>query len=432
MNNNSLEHFNEELIAKCVVKYGTPLYLYSENAMIGKCRQFKNMPSAFGVTPFYAMKANPNMNLLRLFLSQGFGIDASTFNEVRRALAAGIPHCKISLTSQEVVTNLEELAEWLFKGLQYNICSLTQIKTLIQMKNSSQYEYSIRLHPGIGSGESATRNTGNKYACFGIHQSNLKETIKLLEDNNLSITKAHIHIGSGADPGVWTQAIDVVLDLVDQFFPEATTVNLGGGFKEARMPNEIPVNIRELGEAAKSKFLEFSQKTNRKLKMEVEPGTFITANAGLLITKVIDIKKTGEDGFIFAILDGGMESNIRPALYNSKHPFYVYDNSGKLVFQEGVCQKREKQNLILVGSCCETGDSFCYEDGHITEISLCELEIGDYVVVGGCGAYCSSMSPFNYNSRTQIPEILIKNKDQVFLIRKRQEIAQIVENEILL
>jgi diaminopimelate decarboxylase len=165
--------------------------------------------------------------------------------------------------------------------------------------------------------------------------------------------------------------------------------------------------------------------------MEIEPGTFIAANCGYVIAKVLDKKQT--DGFRFIILDGGMDVIARPLMYGSRHPFYVLSKDGRLLSSEfdGEPRDRTPYEAIVVGRCCESGDSLCLDEhSNIVPRRMAEPDIGDLVVVGGAGAYCSSMAPFNYNSHMQAPEVLLARDGQIKLIRKRQTLRQIVANEL--
>ncbi|MCL2486939.1 MAG: hypothetical protein FWE86_04995, partial [Oscillospiraceae bacterium] len=287
----------------------------------------------------------------------------------------------------------------------------------------------VRIHPGVGAGESASRNTGDKYSCFGIHLSDLDRALGYAKDKGVVLDHVHVHIGSGGDPVAWRSNIDLELSVIEKNFPDALTVNFGGGLKEARVPGEISADISALGEYAKDKIEGFYERTGRKLKMEIEPGTYVVANAGFAVTRVIDKKKTGDDGFNFIVLNGGVEINARPLLYGSRHPFYVVSQSGELLFSE-FGESESDYKAVLVGKCCESGDSQCLTEGgmNITR-GLAEPEIGDFVVIGGTGAYCSSMSPMNYNSHLQVAEALYTRDSELREIRLRQTLAQLIANE---
>jgi len=421
-------------VVEAALVYGTPLYIYDETVILEKIEEVCNMPNAFGLEVRYAMKANSNMALLQLICNHGLHLDLSSMNEGRRAHLAGIGYDKMMLTAQEVPVGeeREDLEKMIQEGLKYNVCSLRQLELIADFASKNQIDLSIRIHPGIGAGESSTRNTGSKYACFGIHLMNINEALKLAKDKKIHFDQIHVHIGSGGDPQQWRANIDRELGFVEEYFPDVRTVNLGGGFKEARMPDEIGADIQELGKYAKQKFREFYKQTGRKLCMAVEPGTHTVTNSGYIITSVIDKKRTGHSGFDFVILDGGMEVNARPLFYGSRHPIYVVSSESDLLSTEiSLGLSDHEKDLHVVGKCCETGDSQSLDkNGKLVPRKMADPQIGDYVVIGGVGAYCSSMTPFNYNSHTQTPEILLRKNGLLHLIRKRQKLEQIVINEL--
>jgi diaminopimelate decarboxylase len=431
---NNFSNINSEIILKARAEFGTPIYLYDEELIIKKCKSILSMPNAFGIRARYAMKANSNKTILQIITDQGINIDASSLNEVRRAEAAGIKPCCIMMTSQEVPEDDDrrELEELILRGLKYNVCSLRQLYLIGSFAKENNIELSVRLHPGIGSGESATRNTGDNYSCFGIHLTDLDEMLCYADQLGLKFTQVHVHIGSGGDPEMWRKNIDLELGLVEKNFPDVNIVSFGGGLKESRMPNEIAADINALGKYASDQINRFYKKTRRKIMMEIEPGTFIVANSGYVMTKVLDKKQTGPGGQRFLIVNGGMDVNTRPLLYGSKHPFYIISKNGQLLSSDF---KDEPNNLlgemVVVGTCCESGDSLCLDfHGNSIPRRMAEPEINDIVIVGGVGAYCSSMAPFNYNSHTQISEVILKTDGELKLIRRKQTLQQIMQNEL--
>ncbi len=413
-----------EKVLEAAEKFDTPLYLYDAPFIEERCNELLGIPNAFGLTVRYAMKANSNRSILRLIVDNGLQIDASSLNEVRRAESAGISLEKIMLTTQEVPENKDrtDLEEMITRGLKYNVCSVRQLELIADFASQNKIPLSIRVHPGVGSGESSTRNTGDKYSCFGVHLTDLEEVLEYVSKKKLMFKQVHSHVGSGGDPKIWRENIDRMLNFVDEYFPDAESVSFGGGLKEARMLDEESAEVNSLGEYAHQAIEDFSKKTGRNLHMEIEPGTYIVANSGYIVSKVVDLKQTGPDGFRFVVLDAGMEMNTRPLLYGSSHPFYVVSKQGDL-------KQNSKEDFVVVGSCCESGDSQTLDsEGNLLLRPMPDPEIGDYVVIGGCGAYCSTMSPFNYNSHLQAQEVLF-SKGDLRSIRKRQTLGQITENE---
>jgi diaminopimelate decarboxylase len=414
-------------------KFGTPCYLYDETLLIEKCRQALAMPNAYGLRVRYAMKANSNRSLLQRIAVQGLDIDASSLNEARRAEMAGIDPERIMLTTQEVPEGEDRqiLEQMIQRGMKYNVCSLRQLHLIGDFAGAHCPELSIRVHPGIGAGESASRNTGDDYSCFGIHLTDIEKALSYAADKGLRFTQVHVHIGSGGDPELWRQNIDLELGFIEKYFPDAATVSFGGGLKEARMPDEKAADISALGLYAKQQIEAYYQRTGSKLLMEIEPGTYIAANMGYVVTSVRDKKKTGGSGLCFAIVDGGMDTNARPLLYGAQHPFYVVSKDGKLLSSQFDMSVVGARDMMVVGTCCESGDSLCL-DSHANSAPrrMAEPEVGDIVVIGGAGAYCAAMAPFNYNSHLQAPEVLLTQDGRLQLIRKRQTLEQIVTNEL--
>ncbi len=423
-----------ENVAAAAQQFGTPLYLYDEKTILEKCHDVLKMPNAFGLNVSYAMKANSSRALLQLITGLGIDLDLSSINEGKRAHLAGIPYSRMMLTTQDVPfgQTRKDLDEMILRGVKYNVCSLRQLQTVADFAVANNVKPAIRLHPGVGSGESVTRNTGDKYSCFGVHLGDIDKAISFANDKGITFDEVHIHIGSGGDPELWRENIDRELGYVEKYFPHVTTVNLGGGFKEARMPDERPADIQELGLYARKKFHQFYERTGRKLTMAVEPGTYIVANAGFLVTSILDKKSTGEDGFNFLIADAGMEANSRPILYGSRHPFYVISKTGKLLSSEFDLGELypEADYRVVVGRCCESGDSQSLDShGHIIPRLMANPELDDYLVIGGAGAYVSAMTLANYNSYVKPAEVLLRANGDLQLVRTAQTLEQIVENE---
>ena len=422
-------------VVEAAALVGTPFYLYDEAHIIERCRDVLAMPRAFHLHAGYAMKANSTRALLQVVARAGLGIDASSLNEVRRARRAGIPAKRIMLTTQEVPGDQDrrELEQLIDAGMHYNACSLLQIERLAGFARDRQLRIAIRVNPGAGSGESATRNTGDKYSSFGIHRDDLAAATARAQALGIVITAVHVHIGSGGDPESWRANIDRMLAITERFFPAAQLLNLGGGFREARMPDERPADIQALGAYAKQRFLDFAARTGRKLDMAVEPGTYIMANAGYLVTTVSDRKSSGSDGFDFVLLDGGMESSTRPLLYGSRHPFDVVSKAGQLLSSEHAIETARAPvgPRVVVGKCCESGDCQTLDErGHIVPRPMGDPDVGDLVVIGGAGAYVSAMTLAGYNSHPRAPEVLLREDGSLEVIRRRQSLEQLMADEI--
>jgi diaminopimelate decarboxylase len=143
----------------------------------------------------------------------------------------------------------------------------------------------LRFNPGLGSGGTGKTNVGGPSSSFGIWHELLDEVKAVVAKHGLEVVRVHTHIGSGSDPAVWQRVAALSLDLVRQF-PSVSTLNLGGGYKVGRMSHEVSTDLEKIGAPVKDQFVAFSEQTGRKLHLEIEPGTFLVANAGAVVASV--------------------------------------------------------------------------------------------------------------------------------------------------
>lgn len=397
-------------------RFGTPCYVYDEAALEAAARTALAFPAPFGFTLRYAMKANPSRGILSLFRELGLHIDASSEFEVERALRAGFEPGQIQLTSQMPPRRIAELAG---RGVLFNACSLHQLDAFGQSLPGR--ELSVRLNPGLGSGSTNRTNTGGPASSFGIWHEYLEDVLTIAKRHELHITRLHTHIGSGTNPEVWKRVTRLTLDLAAQL-PEVESVDLGGGFKVGRMPEEPTVDMADVGEHVRQELLAFYDRDGRGLHLEIEPGTFLVANAGYVVASCIDVVDTGSEGYLFAKLDSGMTEVTRPSLYGAQHPIEV------------LATNRPEAEVVFVGPCCESGDVLTPAPGDPEALAPRRVprpQVGDLVVIGGAGAYCAAMSTINYNSIPQAPEAMLESDGSLRLLRKRQTLDQIWANEEL-
>ena len=403
------------------MEFGTPTFVYDEATLRANAREVLNFPNAFGLFPRYAMKAAPTAAILRIFNEEGLGIDASSVHEVERAVRAGFGTEAISLSTQELA---DDFIYWVQDGIKINLCSINQIHKIGRWGKATRV--GLRFNPGKGSGGNNRTNVGGLASSFGIWKDDLNEAIKLCQEYKLVVERIHTHIGSGSDPEVWKMVASMTLHLA-RAFPSVETINLGGGYKVARMPDEKPTDLQEVGAPVKELFKSFAEETGRQLKLEIEPGTFLLAHACSLVTRVQDVTSTGTDGYRFLKLDSGMTEILRPSLYGAQHPIHLVCEPGQQKF-------RESMEQVVVGHCCESGDLLTPAPGDPEALApriLPRGEIGDFCVIEGAGAYCSSMATKNYNSFPEAAEVIKKEDGRLAHIRKRQTFDQIIENEVV-
>jgi diaminopimelate decarboxylase len=396
-------------------RFGTPCYVYDRAALERTARQLLALKTPHGLTVRYAMKANPSREILVLFRDLGLHIDASSDWEVERALRAGFTADRIQLSSQMPSTRL---AEHVRRGVLLNACSLHQLEAI--GRAAPGHAIAVRMNPGLGSGSTKRTNTGGPASSFGIWHEHMGEVQSLAARHRLTLRTLHTHIGSGADPDVWQRVTRMALDLAAQL-PDVAVVNLGGGFKVGRMPEEPTTDMEGVATHVTRELNAFRDRHGRTLRLEIEPGTYLVAQAGAVVATCIDVVDTGKDGYLFAKLDTGMTEVTRPSLYGAQHPVDV------------LATGRETAEVVFVGPCCESGDILTPAPGDPEALGprwVPRPRIGDLVLVGGAGAYCAAMSTINYNSYPQAPEVMLDPDGTLRLIRRRQSLDQVLANEL--
>ncbi len=408
---------DETLVKEIQVTYGTPVYVYDQKTLETQADQVMAFPNAFGLTARYAMKALPSAAVIRILSDRGLHIDASSGYEAERALRAGVPGPHILITAQEFPHNATSLFD---QGVLFNACSIAQIDAYGKVAPNT--ELSIRVNPGLGSGHSNRTNVGGPGASFGIWHAYLDKALEVANRYGLAVRRMHTHIGSGTDPEVWERVALMSLEICSRL-PDATVLSLGGGYKVARVKGEVTTDLQKIGLHIVEAFRTSAAKTGKELQLEVEPGTYLVANAGAVVCTAIDVVDTGDEGYRFIKIDGGMTEIVRPSMYGSQHPIEVVP---------GDDEPRRMIEYIVAGHCCESGDVLTPAPDDPEALAprlLTETHIGDAVVIGGAGAYCSGQSTKNYNSFPEAAEVMIARDRTHELVRERQTIDQILQNE---
>lgn len=317
--------------------------------------------------------------------------------------------------------------------------SVSQLERIGKAFPNTSQKVGIRINPGVGSGgfSSSTTgfsktNVGGPSSSFGIwHELVTDGTVPdIVTKYGLEVERIHTHIGSGSDPAIWQSVATRSLSFC-KLWDTITTLNLGGGYKVGRNPGEKTTDLNEIGAPVADAFRDFAKETGRELQMEIEPGTYLVANAGALVTTIQDKVSTksasSDEGHIYLKMDAGMTDVLRPSLYGAIHPITILPATGK---SSDIGTATE--SVVVVGHCCESGDLMTPKPGEpeaLEERVLRTAEIGDIAVMDGSGAYCAGMSTKNYNSFPEAPEVLVDLEGKVHLIRKRQSLQQIYENE---
>ncbi len=393
-------------------KFGTPLYVYSYRTLISHYLKLRDAFKSINPLICYSVKANSNLAILKALVDKGAGLDIVSGGELFRALKAGCPAERIVYAS--VGKTEKEIEEALRKGiLFFNVESVPELELInkIACRLAVKTRVAIRINPDVEPKTHHYITTGKLTNKFGIDF----ETAKLIflaagELAHLDICGIHIHIGSQiTESSPYLAAIKKVAGFIRVLRRKGvgiTHLNIGGGLGIV-YDKETPQTARQFSK----RVLPVLKKTG--LKIIMEPGRFISGNSGILVTKVLFVKKTPLKRFI--IVDAGMNDLIRPSLYNAYHkitPLRTMYNVQSTGYK-----------VDIVGPICESGDFFAKDR------VMPKVKEGDYLAIMGAGAYGFSMSS-NYNSRRKAEEVMVV-KDKAFVIRRREAYADLVKNELI-
>ena len=388
-----LNFLTEEQVREIMQGRYNPVYVVSKLKLNQSADIFiEAMDSLpFGGKVKFAMKANPQPEIIEIFRNKGIGIDASSFYEAKIALDSGVKGEDISLTSQELPPNDDDFKMMIEAGVKFNATSLHQLSEFLRLFPGKNV--GVRINPGMGSGYNKRLTTGGASASFGIWYKYITEALSLAAEAGSKITTLHTHIGTGTDPMEWLSALETTLDLAEQLL-DVNKVSIGGGFKAKYSPDGHDANMSEISGTLAKELVKFKQLTGRELSLEIEPGRLLVVHSGSIISKVIDKTDTGEDGCRFLRVNTGMTEILRPAMYGAYHELVTVSSNADRHLSLA-------DKFVVAGHCCESSDCLTMANGNPEEIDPRELnepEIGDYLVIEEAGAYCYGMSAVGYNS----------------------------------
>tara|TARA_B100000989_G_scaffold288620_1_gene259516 strand:+ start:325 stop:1539 length:1215 start_codon:yes stop_codon:yes gene_type:complete len=395
-----IEKFTVENIAK---KYGTPAYCYSYNRLRENIVHFKQSFKSFNPLICFAVKSNTNLNLIKEIKKFGLGADVVSMGELMTALKAGINPKKIVFSGVGKTTS--EINYAISKNiLLINAESESEIKEIerIAKLNQKKVGIGIRLNPNTDAKTLSQISTGKKENKFGVDSKTfLKLTKYCNKSKNVNLRCLSVHIGSQIlDHRPYEKMLKVLDNIIQKSNYKFDFIDLGGGMGIPYNDNGKKLNYNKYNLAIK-RFL----KKNSSIII-FEPGRSIIGNTGILVSKIIYIKKNTQKDFI--ILDAAMNDLIRPALYGAFHRILPAKKKNK----------KAKKTYEFVGPICESTDKF----SSIKYFQ--ELNEKDLVIFYDVGAYGMSLGS-NYNLRLKPIEILVKNS-KVKVIRKRQVYKDII------
>jgi len=394
-------------------QFGTPTFVYDAATILRRLRDL----AAFDHVR-YAQKACSNLAVLDLLRRQGALVDTVSAGEVRRAMVAGYSPQgdppPIVYTAD--IFDAESLELVLSEKVHVNCGSPDMIDQY--GSRAPGREITLRVNPGFGHGHSRKTNTGGELAKHGIWHEHLADCLVNADHYGLGVTGLHMHIGSGADLEHLARVCAAMEAAAAVAGRNLKSISAGGGLP---VPYHEDQSYMDLGEYfrlwnATRKRLE--AKFDHPLRLEIEPGRYLVAESGYLVSEIRAVKKQG--GNLFYLVDAGFNNLARPILYGAYHPISIAPADGDT--------GRPLVDASVGGPLCESGDIFTQEEGgFVVTRRLPRAAVGDLLVIECAGAYGFVMGS-NYNSKPLAAEVLVQD-GRAHLVRRRQTFEDLVRGE---
>lgn len=409
----TLVRLSDARLVQLARRYGTPLYVYDLASVASRVQAFSGFDSVR-----FAVKANPNLAVLSTLRGAGAVCDSVSKGEVMRALAAGFKPEEIVYTADLLDrAGLEAVAE---HRLHVNAGSLTMIDQVGEIGGFDSI--TLRINPGFGDGHDPKVTTGGARSKHGIWHQAIPEAFKRARAIGLRVTGLHVHIGSGVGVERLQDTIDTMGRAIATCGETVERVSCGGGMSVPYRADESEFDLAGLNAAWAAARERWSGMVGRRLELEAEPGRYLTAQAGVLVTEVCGINDTSaaDGGHTFVLVDAGFHTLARPLLYGSYHRIRA--------LEKGDAELRPQ---MVAGPLCESADIFTQGKGGVpAPQELPELERGDLLVIDDVGAYGASMASC-YNSRPLPAEVAMTPDGEVHLARPELDLASLIEQERL-
>lgn len=411
--NDSQTALNATNLLPLAERYSGPFWAYDAEIIQQRIAQL----SAFDVVRF-AQKACSNIHILRLMRAAGVKVDSVSLGEIERALAAGFQPGGEDIVFTADVLDSPTLARIAELKVPVNAGSVDMLHQLGAV--SPGHSVWLRINPGFGHGHSQKTNTGGENSKHGIWHSDLPLALAAIQQHGLQLIGLHMHIGSGVDYGHLQQVCDAMVDQVVAFGQDLQAISAGGGLSIPYRFGEEAIDTQHyygLWNGARERI---AAHLGHAVKLEIEPGRFLVAESGVLVSQVRAVKQMGSRHFV--LVDAGFSDLMRPSMYGSYHHISLLPADGSAPGEAHV-------ESVVAGPLCESGDVFTQlEGGKVETRALPAAQVGDYLVFHDTGAYGASMSS-NYNSRPLIPEVLFE-QGVPREIRRAQTIQELLALEL--
>ncbi|MFZ6654378.1 diaminopimelate decarboxylase [Undibacterium sp. TJN19] len=409
---------NAAQLARIAQEFDTPCWAYDASVIRAQIAQLRQ----FDVIRF-AQKASSNIHLLRLMREEGVIVDSVSLGEIERALAAGYSASADDKGHAPIVFTADLLDRATLKRVvELNIpvnCGSPQMLEQLGQAHRGHAVW-LRINPGFGHGHSRKTNTGGEQSKHGIWFEELQNALAIIDQYGLKLVGLHMHIGSGVDYDHLQSVCDAMIAQVKICARDMEAISIGGGLSIPYRDGEAVVDTAHYFSIWDKARQEIEAHLGHKISMEIEPGRFLVAQSGILISELRAQKQVGNN--FFALVDAGFNDLVRPSMYGSYHRISTHA-------PDGTPRTTALRPTVVAGPLCESGDVFTQEDGGVVITQdLPASEIGDLFVFHDAGAYGASMSS-NYNSRPLIPEVLVDG-EQIRQIRRRQTVQELIALEM--
>jgi diaminopimelate decarboxylase len=408
-------HINNVPASELAERFGTPLYIYDAEVIRRQVGNIRGAFSGLPFRPFYAMKANGNLSILRLVREQGFGCDAVSPGEIQLALRAGFAPEDVWFTCSNVSD--EDLRAIPDPRIVLNVNSMAEIDRCLSL--DLENPVALRINPDVGAGHHVDVITAGDSVKFGIDLAEVDSARMLVEDAGRTLVGIHAHIGSGVDsPAPLLDSARRLLELAPSF-RNLKWVNFGGGISTPYRPGEAEFPIAEYG--AELTHIAGAMLRARDLTAIIEPGRYVVAQSGTLLARVTT--KRISAGIEWIGVDTGFNHLVRPTKYGAYHHIVNATRGSAGSLRESYDPNADREDAIVAGNICESSDVFTRTEGRATTRPLDRTKIGDLLAFCDAGAYGFSMAS-HYNARLLPPEILV-DSGEARVIRKRQEMEDL-------
>jgi diaminopimelate decarboxylase len=401
-------------------RYGTPLYIYDADVIRGQASKIKQAFAGLPFKPFYAMKANGNVPLLRLIREQGLGCDSVSPGEIFLARRAGYTAEEIWFTCSNVSD--EDLRAIEDPSIVVNVNSMSEIDRCLALDLANPI--AVRVNTDVGAGHHHDVVTAGGGVKFGIDLAEVDSARVVVEDSGRQVVGLHAHIGSGIDDlEPLLESARRLLELSSQF-GHLRWINFGGGIGVPYRPGEREFPIDDYGREL-ARVADRILRT-RQLTAILEPGRFVVAASGLLLARVTAKRVSG--GLQWIGCDTGFNHLVRPSKYGAYHHIVNASNGSAASLRQTFDLRKMKEDVVVAGNLCESGDVFTRDaDGNAQTRRIDQTHVGDLIAFCDAGAYGFSMAS-HYNARLLPAEVLIDHGD-ARLIRERQSFDHLIQGQ---